>query len=291
MFKKSNVALVTPFKDGQIDIHAFEELLRWQIDSGTNGVIICGSTGEGINLNDREREQLIKASVAIARGKIPIMIGTGTSSTEQTISFTRQAKDLGADAALVVAPYYNKPTQEGIYQHFKAVNDAVDLPIFIYNNPGRAVVNINDDTVVRIAQLKNVVGIKDSPLDMSRPIRLANALVNDNFSLLTGEDLDAIAYNAHGGMGIISVTGNVAPALSAELQDLCAQGKFAAALKLQKKLMPLHQAMFCETNPIPVKYALSLLGKARAEVRLPLTELQPASKQKVEKAMKDLGLI
>lgn len=291
MFKKSNVAIVTPFQNGEIDYKAFKDLVNWQIDSGTNGITVCGATGESATLTDSERENLIKSCIETTAGRVPVMVGVGTSSTGKTIQNAKQAKSLGADAVLVVTPYYNKPTQEGIYQHFKAINDSVDIPIFIYNNPPRVVININDDTVARIAELKNIAGLKDSPLEASRPIKLANLIANNKFLLLSGEDQDIIAHNASGGMGAISITANVVPELCSKTHNLCAEGNFAEALEIQKKLMPLHTVMTCESNPIPVKYALSLLGKISPEMRLPLVQLQPESKAKVEKAMKDLRLI
>lgn len=290
MFKGSIPALVTPFKNGKVDEKAFQAFVEWQIAEGTDGVVPCGTTGEGTTMHPAEQERVIRLCVEAAAGRIPVMAGTGTNSTEKTIELTRAAKRAGADAALVVCPYYNKPTQEGLYQHFKAINDAVDIPIFVYNIPGRSVVDMSDATLARLAKLANIVGVKDATADLSRPIKERNAIGKD-FCLLSGDDPTAVSYLAAGGVGCITVTANVAPRRCADVQRAWREGNVKKAIELQDQLMPLHQALFCETNPVPVKYAVSLLGKCSPDVRLPLVQLQEASKAIVREAMVRAGLI
>lgn len=291
MLKGSVTALVTPFKNGEVDYNVFQQLVEWNSIVGSHGLVVCGATGESATLTDEERNKLISACLEVTKGKIPVVVGAGTSSTHKTISYSQEAQRLGADGVLIATPYYNKPTQEGIYQHFKALNDAIDIPIFIYNIPSRSVVNISDDTIARIVQLNNIKGLKDCSGDLTRPIKLNNLLGNNEFIQLTGEDELAYAFNASGGQGAISITSNIVPELCVQMQNFCLQKNFMEALAIHKRLMPLHAVMTCESNPIPAKYALSLLGKISAEMRLPLVELQPASKTRVEAAMQQVGLI
>jgi 4-hydroxy-tetrahydrodipicolinate synthase len=290
MFKGSFVALITPFRDGAVDESAFQEHVAWQLDQGTNGLVPIGTTGECPALEHDEQERLIALCVEVAKGRAPVIPGTGFNSTSHTIAATRAAKAAGADAALVVCPYYNKPTQEGLYQHFKAVHDAVDIPIVIYNIPGRSAVDMSNATMARLAQLPNIVGVKDATNDLARPLRM-RVEIDGDFSLLSGEDATAVAYLAQGGDGCISVTANVAPRLCSEMHVAWQKGDFATVRRINERLIPLHDALFAETSPAPVKYAASLLGRCTPEVRLPLCQPMPATKERVEGAMRGAGLI
>jgi len=290
MFKGSLVALITPFRDGAIDETAFQEHVAWQIGQGTHGLVPIGTTGECPALEDDEQERLIALCVEVAKGRAPVIPGTGFNSTAHTIRATRTAKEAGADAALIVCPYYNKPTQEGLYQHFKTVHDAVDLPIVIYNIPGRSVVDMSNATMARLAKLPNIVGVKDATNDLARPLKMRVEIEGD-FCLLSGEDGTAVAYLAQGGDGCISVTANVAPRLCAEMHEAWQKGDIAAVRKINERLIPLHDALFVETSPAPVKYAASLLGRCRPEVRQPLWQTTPETQEKVQRAMRGAGLI
>jgi 4-hydroxy-tetrahydrodipicolinate synthase len=290
MFKGSFVALITPFRNGAVDESAFQEHVAWQIDQGTHGLVPIGTTGECPALDDDEQERLIAITVEVAKGKVPVIPGTGFNSTAHTIEATRVAKKAGADAALVVCPYYNKPTQEGLYQHFKAVHDAVDIPIVIYNIPGRSSVDMSNATMARLAKLPNIVGVKDATNDLTRPCKL-RIEIGEDFSQLSGEDGTAVAYLAQGGDGCISVTANVAPALLSAMHRAWQKGDVAAAQRINERLMPLHDALFAETSPAPVKYAASLLGRCTPEVRLPLVQTTPATHEKVQAAMRGAALI
>ncbi|MDP3533518.1 MAG: 4-hydroxy-tetrahydrodipicolinate synthase [Alphaproteobacteria bacterium] len=291
MFRGSMTALVTPFnKDGSLDIESYIKFINWQIANGTEGIIPCGATGEHSTLTDAECETLISIVVAQVKGKVPIIAGTGTDSTAHTIKNTQKAKELGADAALIVTPYYNKPTQEGLYHHYKAINDAVDLPIIIYNNPGRCVVDMSVDTMARLAELKNIVGVKDSSGDITRPLK-TKMKITKKFSQLTGEDALIVPFLAQGGVGCISVTSNIAPKLCADLHKAWRAGNLEKVDALNAQLMPLHEAMFCETSPGPVKYAAELLGHCSALTRAPLWTISDASKEIVKTALKNTGLI
>lgn len=292
MFHGAITALVTPFnKDGSLDIKSFQNLVEWQISEGIHGLLAYGSTGEAPTLSNDEKAQIIKSCTTITKGKVPVMAGTSSNCTKTTIELTKAAKDLGADAVLIVAPYYNKPTQEGIYQHFKAVNDAVNIPIYIYNNPSRSIIDISDDVVARLSKLQNIKGIKDSSGTSERVISLGNLLDRDDFIQLTGDDPMAISFNANGGTGCISVAANIFPRECAKMQNLMSDGNYKDALKIQKKLMPLYKAIFCETNPTPTKYALSLMKKMNDNVRLPLVGLQDKSKEFVQKTLRDLCIL
>jgi len=290
MFKGSLVALITPFRDGALDETAFQEHVAWQIGQGTHGFVPIGTTGECPALENEEQRRVIELCVEVAKGRAPVIPGTGFNSTAHTIEATRQAKEAGADAALVVCPYYNKPTQEGLYQHFKAVHDAVDLPIIVYNIPGRSAVDMSNATMARLAKLPNIVGVKDATNDLARPLHM-RVEIGAEFALLSGEDGTAVAYLAQGGDGCISVTANVAPALCAEMHEAWQRGDIATVRKINERLIPLHEALFVETSPAPVKYAASLLGRCRAEVRLPLWQTFPETQDKVQRAMRGAGLI
>jgi 4-hydroxy-tetrahydrodipicolinate synthase len=290
MFKGSITALITPFRDGSVDEKAYQDLVAWQIAEGTHGVVPCGTTGESPTLSHEEHRRVIELCVEVAKGRIPVIAGTGSNSTEEAIDLTRHAKEAGADAALIVAPYYNKPSQEGLYRHYEAIAKAVDLPIIVYNIPGRCVVDISLDTFVRLAKIPTIVGVKDATGDLSRPLKMRVA-VGETFCQLSGDDAVATALLAQGGHGCISVSSNVAPRLCADMQNAWAAGDLATCFAIRDRLMPLHDAMFCETNPAPVKYAASLLGKVLPGVRLPLVDLTEPSKKKIEAAMKVVGLI
>ena len=290
MFKGSITALITPFRDGKVDEKAFQSLVDWQIKEGTDALVPCGTTGESPTLSHDEHERVIDLCIQAAQGRVPVIAGAGSNSTEEAISLTRHAKKAGASAALHVVPYYNKPTQEGMYQHFKAINDAVDLPIIIYNIPGRVVVDMSVDTMARLAKLPNIVGVKDSTGDVARPVRTRLA-IGDKFAQLTGEDANTVGFLAMGGHGAISVTSNIAPGLCAKLHDAWAARDLDTVYAIRDRLAPLNDTLFCETNPAPVKYAASLLGRCSAELRLPMVELSEASKQKVQGAMRSAGLI
>ena len=290
MFKGSLVALITPFRGHELDEDAFQEHVAWQVGQGTHGLVPCGTTGESPTLTDDESKRVITLCVEVAKGKAPVIAGTGTNSTEHTIALTRQAKAAGADAALIVCPYYNKPTQEGLYQHFKSIHDAVDVPIVIYNIPGRSSVDMSNATMARLAELPNIVGVKDATNDLARPLRM-RVEIGAGFSLLSGEDATAVAYLAQGGDGCISVTANVAPRLCSEMHEAWQRGDLASVREINERLIPLHDALFAETSPAPVKYAASLLGRCTAEVRQPLWAIMPETQEKVQRAMRSAGLL
>ena len=288
-FKGSITALITPFKNGKLDALAFKKLVEWQIDQGTHGLVPCGTTGESPTLSHDEHKQVIELCIETAAGRVPVIAGTGSNSTAEAIELTRHAKEAGADGALVVTPYYNKPTQEGLYLHYKAINDCADIPIIIYNIPGRSVIDMSVDTMARLFKLSNVVGVKDATANMAR-VSQQRAAMGPDFIQLSGEDATALGFMAHGGTGCISVTANVAPALCAEFQLACLAGNFRLALQLQDRLMPLHDALFVESNPGPVKYAASKLGLCSGETRLPLAPIAAASRKRVDDALATVGL-
>ena len=289
-FKGSITALITPFKDGTVDERAFQRLVEWQIDQGTHGLVPCGTTGESPTLTHDEHRRVVELCVEAAAGRVPVIAGTGSNSTAEAVELTRHAKSAGADGVLVVTPYYNKPTQEGLYQHFKAINDSADVPIVVYNIPGRSVIDMSVETMARLFKLANIVGVKDATASMARA-SLQRAALGIEFVQLSGEDATALGFMAHGGQGCISVTANVAPALCSEFQLACLAGNFHRALQLQDRLMPLHDALFVESNPGPVKYAASKLGLCSADTRLPLAPLAPASRKRVEDALSAVGLV
>ncbi|MDO9712994.1 4-hydroxy-tetrahydrodipicolinate synthase [Paracraurococcus lichenis] len=291
MFKGSMVALITPMRsDGSVDEKAFSELVEWQISEGTEGLIPVGTTGESPTLSHAEHKRVVELCVETAKGRVPVIAGTGSNSTAEAIDFTRHARKAGADACLVVTPYYNKPTQEGMFLHFTAIADAVDLPIFIYNIPPRSVIDMSVETMARLARHRNIVGVKDATANLTRPLHTKRACGED-FIQLSGEDHTALAFNAAGGVGCISVTANVAPRLCAEMHRAWREGRLAEAMAIQDRLVPLHDALFAETSPGPVKYAASLLGKTSEHCRLPLAPAMPATKQKVREAMVSVGLL
>ncbi|CAO3353083.1 4-hydroxy-tetrahydrodipicolinate synthase [Azospirillum palustre] len=290
MFHGSIVALLTPFKGGKVDEKAFQSFVEWQVAQGTHGLVPCGTTGESPTLSHEEHNRVVELCIEAAGGKVPVMAGTGSNSTDEAIALTRHAKQAGAQAALVVTPYYNKPSQEGLYQHFKAIHDAADLPIFIYNIPGRSVVDMSVATMARLAKLPNIVGVKDATADLSRPSRLLQEVGTD-FIQLSGEDATALAFNAQGGVGCISVTANIAPALCSAMQTAWAKGDLKEAFRLRDVLSPVHDSMFVETSPAPVKFAASLLGLGSDEVRLPLVPATEAARTVVRGAMSKAGLL
>jgi len=290
MFHGSIVALLTPFKGGKVDEKAFQSFVEWQVAQGTHGLVPCGTTGESPTLSHEEHNRVVELCIEAAGGKVPVMAGTGSNSTDEAIALTRHAKQAGAQAALVVTPYYNKPSQEGLYQHFKAIHDAADLPIFIYNIPGRSVVDMSVATMARLAKLPNIVGVKDATADLSRPSRLLQE-VGPDFIQLSGEDATALGFNAQGGVGCISVTANIAPALCSAMQTAWAKGDLKEAFRLRDVLSPLHDSMFVETSPAPVKFAASLLGLGTDEVRLPLVPASDAARTAVRGAMTKAGLL
>lgn len=283
-------ALITPFRNGIVDEQAFQALVASQIAEGTHGLVPCGTTGESVTLSTKEHVRVVEMCVEVAAGKVPVIAGAGSNNTAHAIELAQHAKRAGADAVLVVAPYYNRPSQDGMFAHFKAINDAVDIPIYIYNVPGRTIVDILPETVGRVAQLKNVVGIKDASNDLGR-VAKHRALAGEKFIQLSGDDPNAIGFNAHGGRGCISVTANAAPKLCAQLQEATAQGAWDTARALDDKLWPLHKAMFCEPSPAPAKYACSLLGLCTDEVRLPIIPCSDAAKAQIRSAMTHAGLI
>jgi 4-hydroxy-tetrahydrodipicolinate synthase len=290
MFRGSFTALITPFKNGAVDESAFARVVEWQIAQGTHGLVPVGTTGESPTLSHDEHKRVVEICVETAKKRVPVIAGAGSNSTAEAIDFTKHAKKVGADAVLIVMPYYNKPTQEGLYLHVKAINDAVDIPIFLYNVPPRTVVDMSVATMARCAQLKNVIGVKDATANLARASQQRLAC-GKNFVMLSGEDATALGFNAHGGQGTISVTSNVAPALCAEFQKACLAGDFAKALRLQDRLMPLHDALFAETSPGPVKYAAARLGLCSAETRLPLAPVSEATKQLVDAALVNAGVL
>ncbi|MFI4988756.1 MAG: 4-hydroxy-tetrahydrodipicolinate synthase [Alphaproteobacteria bacterium] len=290
MFKGCLTALITPFRDGAVDEKAFQSHVGWQIKEGINGLVPCGTTGESPTLSHAEHRRVIELCVEVAKGRVPVIAGTGSNSTVEAIEFAKHAEKAGADAQLVVTPYYNKPTQEGLYRHFKAIHDASGLPIIVYNIPPRSVVDMTIETMARLAKLPRIVGVKDSTNDLTRAVRTKLA-IGPSFSLLSGEDGTALAFLAASGHGCISVTSNVAPRLCSGMHEAWQKGEVARAQALNESLMPLHLALFAETSPAPVKYAASLLGLCSADVRLPLCEIQDATKAKVRDALAGLGLL
>jgi 4-hydroxy-tetrahydrodipicolinate synthase len=288
-FRGSFTALVTPFKNGSLNEKAFRGLVEWQIAEGTNGLVPVGTTGESPTLSHDEHKQVVAWCVDQAKDRVPVIAGAGSNSTREAIEFAQHAEEAGADAVLIVTPYYNKPTQEGLYQHYKAINDAIGIPIIIYNIPGRSAIDMSVETMRRLFELKNIAGVKDATANMVR-VSQQRAELGGDFNQLSGEDATALGFMAHGGHGCISVTSNVAPRLCAEFQSACLRGDFAAALKLQDKLMPLHIGLFVETNPAPAKYALSVLGRCDETVRLPMVPVSEKTRKVVHDAMVHAGL-
>jgi 4-hydroxy-tetrahydrodipicolinate synthase len=286
----SITALVTPFKDGALDEGALRAHVEWQIENGSHGLVPVGTTGESPTLSHDEHKRVVAICVEEARGRVPVIAGAGSNNTAEAIDFARHAEQAGADALLVVTPYYNKPTQEGLFQHFKAINDAVGLPILIYNIPGRSVIDMSVDTMRRLYELPNIAGVKDATANVAR-VSLQRQAMGEEFIQLSGEDATALGFMAHGGHGCISVTSNIAPRLCAEFQEACIAGNYRDALVLQDRLMPLHGAIFIETNPSPAKFALSALGRMSEEVRLPMVPVSEGTRTAVRSAMVYAGLL
>ena len=290
MFSGSITALITPFRDGKVDEKAFQDFVDWQIQEGSDGVVPTGTTGESPTLSHDEHKRVVALCLEVAKDKVPVIAGTGSNSTAEAVDLTRHAKEAGADAALVVTPYYNKPTQEGLYRHYEAITAAVDIPIIIYNIPGRSVVDMTVDTMARLARLPNIVGVKDATADLARPLATRTTIGAD-FCQLSGEDATIGAFLGQGGHGCISVTSNVAPRLCSDLHKAWQARDYDGFAEIRDRLMPLHAALFCESSPGPVKYAASLLGKCTAETRLPLAPIAEASRARVDQAMRSVGLL
>ena len=290
MLKGSIVAIVTPFKKGKVDEKAFGDLIEWHISQGTNGIVPCGTTGESATLDYKEHYRVIELTVKTVNKRIPVIAGTGANATDETIMITKQAKKLGADAALLVSPYYNKPTQEGLYRHYKAVAEAIDIPIVLYNVPGRTAVNILPPTVARLAEIENIVAIKEATGDMKQVSEVIR-LCGDRMTVVSGDDFTTLPLLALGGKGVISVTANVAPKDVSMMCSLWMKGQHDRARVIHYKLEPLNASMFIETNPIPVKTALALMGRIQEEFRLPLCEMSSANKDKLRKVLVDLKLL
>ncbi|CAK0761689.1 4-hydroxy-tetrahydrodipicolinate synthase [Azospirillaceae bacterium] len=290
MFKGSIVALITPFRNGEVDEAAYQSLVDWQVKEGTHALVPCGTTGESPTLSHREHKRVVELCIEAANGRVPVIAGTGSNSTDEAIELSRHAKQAGANAVLVVAPYYNKPTQEGLYQHYKAIHDAADVPIIIYNIPGRSVVDMSIPTMARLAKLPNIVGVKDATADLSRPLR-TRLEIGPDFCQLSGEDATVVGFLAQGGVGCISVTANVAPRLCAELHNAWQAGDLPTTFALRDRLGPLHQAMFVETNPAPVKCALNLLGRCENQLRLPMVTVSDANRAIIREAMIKVGVL
>ena len=293
MFKGSNVALVTPFKDGKLDEDTYIKLINFHLENKTNGLVPAGTTGESPTLSHKEHERVIELCINEAKGKIPVIAGTGSNSTEEAISLTKHAEQAGANGALVVTPYYNKPTQEGLYQHYKALNDSCGIPIIIYNIPGRSVVDMSVDTMARLFELKNIVGVKDATGDLNR-VDQQKSKMGEEFIQLTGEDGNALEFNKRGGVGCISVTANVAPILCSIMQKFSKsnlENEIKEAERIDALLQPLHKSLFIESNPSPVKYAAKLLGLCDDAVRLPLVKVMDITKREVKKSLISANLI
>lgn len=293
MFKGSNVALITPFKNDRLDEESYIKLIHFQIDNGTSGLVPAGTTGESPTLSHEEHQKVIDLCIKESNGKIPVIAGTGSNSTAEAISLTKHAEKAGADGALIVTPYYNKPTQEGLYQHYKSINDQCGIPIIIYNIPGRSVIDMSVDTMARLYELKNIVGVKDATGNLDRVNQQLEKMGKD-FIQLTGNDDNALEFNNRGGVGAISVTANVAPKLCSEFQKfskLDDESSLKEAKKLDEKLQPLHHSLFVESNPSPVKYAAKLLGLCEDDVRLPLVKITDSTKEIVKKALHSANLI
>ena len=290
MFKGSIPALVTPFGENGVDFDALKAIVEWHIEQGSHGVVAVGTTGESPTLTYEEHEEVVKVATEAAAKRIPVIAGAGSNNTAESLRLVKFAKSVGADAVLVVTPYYNKPTQQGLYEHYKALHDSCEIPIVIYNIPGRSVIDMNPDTMGRLARLTRIVGVKDATGDVTR-VSKQRQTCGDDFIQLSGEDASALGFNAHGGIGCISVTANVAPKLCVEFQNALLEGNYAAALEYQDRLMPLHTAIFIEPGLAGAKYGMSLLGKCENRVRLPLIPVTPETESKIREAMKFAGVI
>ncbi|MCX8070446.1 MAG: 4-hydroxy-tetrahydrodipicolinate synthase [Thermodesulfovibrionales bacterium] len=290
VIKGAITAMVTPFKDGKFDEKAYESLIDWQISEGIHAILPCGTTGEASTLDYEEHYRVIEVAVKVANKRVPVLAGTGSNSTDETIEITEKAKALGADAALIVTPYYNKPTQEGLYRHYKLVAETVDIPIVLYNVPGRTSVNMLPSTVARLAEIKNIVAIKEATGDMKQVSEIIR-LCGDKITVISGDDFTTLTLLALGGQGVISVSSNVAPKMVSQMCNEWFAGNIEEARKLHYKLEPLNAAMFIETNPIPAKTALAMMGKIREDVRMPLCEMSQANKDKLQSVLKSMGIL
>ncbi|CAI8405107.1 MAG: 4-hydroxy-tetrahydrodipicolinate synthase [SAR116 cluster bacterium MED-G04] len=290
LFGGSCVALITPFDGDGVDEHAFRKLVNWQITEGTNGLIPVGTTGESPTLSHEEHKRVVEICIEENAGRVPVIAGAGSNSTLEAVDFARHAASAGADALLVVTPYYNKPTQDGLKRHYTAIADAVSIPVIIYDIPGRSIIAMTNETMAELAAHPNITGVKDATADLARPTHLLNR-IGPGFSQLSGEDGTALAYRAAGGHGCISVTANIAPRLLAEMHAAWDQGNIARAMEINAQLMPVHEAMFCEASPGPVKYAAGLLGLSSDSLRLPLCEIADTSKDQVRSALRHAGLL
>ena len=290
MFKGSNVALITPFKNNELDVDNYIKLIHFHIENGTHGLVPAGTTGESPTLSHEEHQKVIELCIKESNGKIPVIAGTGSNSTKEAISLTKHAEKVGADGALVVTPYYNKPTQEGLYQHYKAINDNCGIPIIIYNIPSRSVIDMTVDTMARLFELKNIAGVKDATGDLDRA-SLQKQRMGNEFILLTGEDGNVLEFNKRGGVGCISVTANIAPKLCSDMQNLWRKGQINLAQDINIRLSKIHHALFIESSPGPVKYAAELLNLCSAETRLPLSPIKDNTKTLVRECLVEIGLI
>ncbi|MDR3289784.1 MAG: 4-hydroxy-tetrahydrodipicolinate synthase [Rickettsiales bacterium] len=290
MFEGLGTAIITPFKKQKLDLIAFEKLLNYQIKNGVKNIIVCGTTGEASTLSDVEQSEIIATAVSVCKNKVKVIAGASSSNTDTSIDLAKRNKKLGADGILVAVPPYNKPMQDGMYLHYKTIAEKSKIPVVLYNVPGRTSRDMSDETIARLSQLPNIVALKDATGDLSR-VATAKIKVKNGFTLLSGEDATAVGFNAMGGRGVISVSSNVAPKLCADLQEATFKGEYEKAVKIQDKLIKLHKVMFVESNPIPVKYACSLLGYGDGSVRLPLTESDEDTKKKIEEVLKELKLI
>ena len=291
MFKGSIVAIVTPFKNDKIDETSLRNLVNWHIDEGTHGIVPVGTTGESPTLDHNEHKEVVEIVIDQVNNRVPVIAGAGSNSTSEAISLLMHAEAVGADAALVVTPYYNKPTQEGLYEHFKAINNAsMGIPIMIYNIPPRSVVDMSIEIMAKLSNLENIIGVKDATSDLSR-VKKQQEQCNSGFLQFSGEDITAYEFMRNGGKGCISVTANVLPRLCSEFQNLCMEGKYDEALKIHKKLEPMHNALFIETSPSPVKYVLSKMGRIEDELRLPLVNIKQETREILDKVISDLDLI
>ena len=290
MFKGSITALITPFEDGKVDYKSFEKIITWSIDNGAHGFVPCGTTGESPTLSHQEHKNIIEECVRVVDKRLPVIAGTGSNNTSEALEFTKHAEDNGADAALVVTPYYNKPTQKGLYDHFKKISDSTKLPIIIYNIPGRSVVDMSIQTMSELAKINNVIGVKDATQDLFRPL-LTQKYINKSFCYLSGEDGSAVAYLAQGGHGCISVTANIAPKLCSELHNNWMQKKYDDVFIINLKLAKLHHALFVESSPGPVKYAAELLKLCSSETRMPLSPIKEETKKSIKNCLIEIGLL
>ena len=289
-YQGSYCALITPFKDGVLDRNSFKNIIKWHIKNGTKGIIPCGTTGESPTLSHEEHKLVVELAIEFAEGKMQVIAGTGSNSTKEAIIFTEHAKSAGADSALIVVPYYNKPSQKGLKEHYLKIADSVDLPIFIYNIPGRSVIDMSDQTILDLSFHQNIIGIKDATNDLTRPLKLKKMISHKKFFQLSGEDETQLAYLAQGGDGVISVTANIAPNLIATLHDEWFAGNYNEAIKINEKLSNINNLLFIESNPSPVKYAASILGMCDYEIRLPLSRMNKENEIKLKEELKNLSL-